>query len=97
MDHIPYAQNVISVPSCEALQNLENGEITYSEFAVAINPHKYSVNTEVSFTCNPAYMLNGSNLSIWQSSLNWTQQTPRCEQGNKKKGFSANFKTLSKT
>ena len=68
----------ISVPSCEALQDLANGDISYNESNV--ESVRYPVSTMATFTCDYGYILNGSDSSICQDSLNWDQQTPTCDQ-----------------
>ena len=42
----------------------------------------YPVDTVASFICNNGYNISGSPSSICQSSGNWNQQTPICNQGN---------------
>ena len=38
----------------------------------------YPINTEVSFTCDYGYFLNGSDSSTCQSTGDWDPQTPTC-------------------
>ena len=83
--------------TCEALVNLENGQISYNKLPVTIDIIQkvqisfnelpqinlgYIVNTTASFSCNHGYILNGSESSTCETSKNWSQPAPICEQGS---------------
>ena len=54
--------------------------ITYNDSLV---PNEgYPVYTMASFTCDHGYNLIGINTVICQTSRDWNQQPPNCDQGN---------------
>ena len=66
--------------SCAALNILENGRVTYTESPMPDG--RYPVATMATFTCNHGYILDGSHSRTCQPSLEWSQQTPICNQGS---------------
>ena len=80
MRHFIPQEYTISVPSCEALQNPENGHVNYTE--LPLTNGRYPLATTASFMCNERYTLNGSDSITCQASLNWSHQTLVCVQGD---------------
>ena len=66
--------------TCLAL-NLPNGLASYDESPVTNG--KYTVDTVVSFTCNYGYSLSGSTSRTCQTSGNWDEEMPTCNQSKK--------------
>ena len=56
---------------------IENGEEDYNKH-ILTSVSRYPVNTEVSFSCDPYYYIEGSSSAICQKSGNWSQQAPIC-------------------
>ena len=69
-----------STVSCEPLQNLENGDVTYNETRLANG--EYPVDTLATFMCDRAYENNGADSSTCQTTGDWDEQTPTCNQGD---------------
>ena len=70
---------MFTLATCAQL-NLDNGGVTYNESMVMTD--EYPVDTLASFSCDRGYNLNGSATSTCQTSGEWDQDTPTCEQGN---------------
>ena len=75
----PSYSNVIlyfSPVTCGSL-GLIGGRVTYNRDSVN---GRYPVDTRASFSCNPGYSRSGSSSRTCQTSGNWNQQMPRCNQ-----------------
>ena len=72
-------KHILTVVTCDPLQSLQNGEITYNESMLTNG--EYPVDTLASFMCNRGYDLSESGSSICQTSGDW-DETPTCNQGN---------------
>ena len=75
--------NNIFAVTCESL-NLANGGISYSELPVN---GRYPVDTVASYSCHHGYSLTGLSSRICQTSGNWNNQNPSCNQGNHSKMY----------
>ena len=69
---------VYFVGTCSAL-SLSNGKVSYDRDPLG---GRYPVNTKASFSCNGGYNRDGDESRTCQSSGNWNQNTPTCNEGN---------------
>ena len=71
---------IFVVVTCTALSPPSNGQISYNEPSMTYG--EYPVDTKASFTCNQGYSLSGSESRTCETSGNWNQETPTCNQSN---------------
>ena len=57
-----------------------NGQISYNE--PSLSNEEYPVDAKAFFTCNHGYSLSGSESRTCDTSGNWNQETPICNQSN---------------
>ena len=69
--------NYVIAVTCRSL-SLVNGGISYSELPVN---GRYPVDTVASYTCDHGHSLIGSSSRTCQTSGNWNNQNPTCNQG----------------
>ena len=69
---------VITLVTCERL-SLGNGTVTYNETMSDV----YSVDTVATFVCDRGFDPVGSTSSSCQTSGEWSEQPPACDQGNR--------------
>ena len=60
--------------------SLSNGAVNYNSSHVSVA--RYPVNTVATFSCNRGYSRSGAGSRTCQTSGEWNQHTPTCNQGN---------------
>ena len=78
-NYIVLVKKKFIVVSCPSL-TLKNGEV---EYLTSPENEQHVVDTVASFTCHNKYHISGSNSITCQNAGNWSQETPRCIEGNK--------------
>ena len=59
--------------------SISNGRVMYDRARVSVNGG-WPVDTVASFSCNSGYSRSGSSSRTCQTSGNWNQQNPTCNQ-----------------
>ena len=82
-----YLAEYLFVVTCASL-SLSNGGVSYNKSPVN---GRYPVDTRASFSCTRGYSLSGSSSRTCQTSGNWNQGIPTCNQSNWRISFTFLF------
>ena len=74
-------KQITFVVTCTSL-TLTNGAVSYNSHPASVA--RYPVDTVATFSCNHGYSLSGSTSGTCQTSGNWNQATPTCNQSKLK-------------